>query len=62
MTITPESIASTIETAPAWALLALTAPVERLREDGRREIAQHVYSTLYRAVDVDRAQLALPLR
>lgn len=60
-TITPERIASLIEEAPAWALVGLTAPRERLREDARREVAQHVYSALYQPLDVDRAQLALPL-
>lgn len=61
MTITPDTIADLIETAPGWALLALTAPAERLREDGRRELATHVYSALYRPIRTDREQLALPL-
>lgn len=60
MTIDPQAIAQAIETAPAWAMLALTAPVERLRQEGRREIGEHVYSTLYRTVGED-AQLPLPL-
>jgi hypothetical protein len=61
MTITPDTIVAAIENSPAWALLALTAPVERLREDGRREVANHVYSALYQPIRTDRDQLALPL-
>lgn len=59
--ITPERIAALIEDAPAWALIGLTAPREGLREDARREVAQHVYSALYQPIDGERAQLALPL-
>ncbi len=61
MTITQDAIAAAIQTTPAWALLALTAPVERLREDGCREVAAHVYSALYQPLRTDRDQLALPL-
>lgn len=46
MTITPDTIAAAIQSTPAWALLALTAPVERLRQDGCREVANHVYTSL----------------
>lgn len=60
MIITPDTIAAAIETAPAWAQIALTVPQERLREDARREVAQHVYSTLYQPVSGDAAQLRLP--
>lgn len=59
--ITPERIAALIEDAPAWALIGLTVPQERLRADARREVAQYVYSALYRPIDGDRAQLNLPL-
>jgi hypothetical protein len=31
-----------------WALVGLTVPQERLRADVRREVAEHVYSALYR--------------
>lgn len=61
ISITPDAIAQAIQTTPAWALLALTAPVERLREDGRREVAAHVYSSLYAPEAANRDQLPLPL-
>jgi hypothetical protein len=61
MTITPDAIAQAFQTTPTWALLALTAPVERLREDGCREVANHVYSALYQPLRTDRDQLTLPL-
>ncbi len=44
--ITAERIADLIEQAPGWALVALTVPQERLRADARREVAEHVYSSL----------------
>lgn len=59
--ITAERIANLIEQAPGWALVALTVPQERLRADARREIAEHVYSALYRPMDVEAGQLRLPL-
>jgi hypothetical protein len=59
--ITAERIADLIEQAPGWALVALTVPQERLRADARREVAQHVYSALYRTLDVEVGQLRLPL-
>ena len=59
--ITAERIADLIEQAPAWALVALTVPQERLRADARREVAQHVYSAIYRPMDVEAGQLRLPL-
>ncbi len=59
--ITAERIADLIEQAPGWALVALTVPQERLRADARREIAQYVYSALYRPMDVEAGQLRLPL-
>ena len=59
--ITPERIAEIIETAPGWALVALTVPQERLREDARRELGQHVYSALYQPIEVETAQLCLQL-
>lgn len=61
MTITPETIAEAISTAPAWAKVALTVPQERLRENARREMAEHVYGALYGSVEPDAAQLPLPL-
>jgi hypothetical protein len=59
--ITAERIADLIEQAPGWALVGLTVPQERLRADARREVAQHVYSALYRPMDVEAGQLRLPL-
>jgi len=59
--ITAERIADLIEQAPGWALVALTAPRERLRTDARREVAEHVYSALYQPIDVEAGQLRLPL-
>ena len=59
--ITAERIADLIEQAPGWALVGLTGPQERLRADARREVAQHVYSALYRPMDVEAGQLRLPL-
>jgi hypothetical protein len=61
MPITPDTIAQALQDTPGWALVALTAPVERLREDGRREVANHVYSALYQPLRTDRDQLPLPL-
>lgn len=55
--ITPDALSSAIETAPAWALLGLTVPSERLREDALREVAEHVCQ----ALAARRRQLALPL-
>jgi hypothetical protein len=59
--ITAERIADLIEQAPGWALVGLTVPQERLRADARREVAEHVYSALYRPMDVEAEQLRLPL-
>lgn len=59
--ITAEPIANLIEEAPGWALVGLTVPQERLRADARREVAQHVYSALYRPITVEAGQLRLPL-
>jgi hypothetical protein len=59
--ITAERIADLIEQAPGWALVGLTVPQERLRADARREVAEHVYSALYRPMDVEAGQLRLPL-
>jgi hypothetical protein len=61
MTITPDAIAQAIQTTPKWAIKALTAPTQRLREDGCREVANHVYSALYQPLRTDRDQLTLPL-
>ena len=59
--ITVERIADLIEQAPGWSLVALTVPQERLRADARRKVAEHVYSALYRTMDVEAGQLHLPL-
>lgn len=61
MTITPQTIAQALEVAPAWALVGLTVPQDRIREDAFNEIGQHIYSALYRPAHLDRDQLALPL-
>lgn len=60
-TITPERISDLIETAPAWAKVSLTVPNEQLRHDGTATIAQHIYESLFRPMNVDTNQLALPL-
>jgi hypothetical protein len=54
---TPGLIVGAIQSAPAWALLGLTVPSERLREDAARAVAEHVCAALAR----ERDQLALPL-
>lgn len=59
--ITAERIADLIEQAPGWALVGLTVPQERLRADARREVAEQVYSALYRPLDLEAGQLRLPL-
>lgn len=61
MPLTPNTIAAALETAPAWALLALTIPSDRLREDARAEVAAHVMAALVREDAASRDQLALPL-
>ncbi len=61
MLINPDAIANALATAPGWAQIALTVPQERLREDARLEVANHLYATLYHPVSIDTAQLPLPL-
>lgn len=61
MVITPQAISAALETAPAWAQIALTVPQQRLRDDARAEMARHVYDTLVGPVATDPGQLALPL-
>ena len=61
VTITPATIAQALEAAPAWAQLALSTRSDRLREDARRELGEHIYASLYRPAHIDRDQLALPL-
>lgn len=61
MTITPDIIAAAMEAAPAWAQFALSTRSERLRQDARRELGEHVYHTLFSVADIDRDQLALTL-
>ena len=59
--ITPERIAEIIARAPGWALVALTVPQDRLREDAQRELGEHVYSALFQPIEVETAQLSLQL-
>ena len=59
--ITAKRIADLIEQAPSWALVALTVPQKRLRADARREVAEHVFSSLYPDLDIEAGQLHLPL-
>jgi hypothetical protein len=59
--ITAERVADLIEQAPGLALVGLTVPQERLRADARREVAEHVSSSLYQPLDVETGQPALPL-
>ena len=59
--ITAERIASRIEDAPAWALVGLAAPGESLRAAAQLEVAQHVYSGLFRPMNADATQIPLPL-
>ncbi|GAA0733958.1 DUF6771 family protein [Sphingomonas japonica] len=61
MTDTRELIALAIDNAPAWAKLALTVPSPRLREDGQRELARHVYVALTSPAPADPNQMVLPL-
>lgn len=58
--ITAERIASLIDDAPAWALIGLAAPGERLRAAAQLEVAQHVYSGLFQPVTADATQIPLP--
>lgn len=58
--ISPERIATLIEDAPAWAVIGLTMPQARMRDDARLELARHVYRGLFKPVDTEVAQLALP--
>lgn len=60
MMITTAAIADAIADAPGWALVALTVPQERLRDEARREVAKHLYGALYRP-DANSEQLTLPL-
>lgn len=61
MLITPAAISAALDSAPAWAKLALPVPQERLRDDGREEMARHVYDALVGPVATDPGQFALPL-
>lgn len=58
--ITAERIASLIEGAPAWALIGLAAPGESLRAAAQLELAQHVYSGLFRPMNTEATQIPLP--
>jgi hypothetical protein len=57
---TAERIALLIDGAPAWALIGLTAPDERLRAAAQLEVAQRVYGGLFQPVNADGAQMPLP--
>lgn len=59
--ITPERIGELIDEAPAWAKQALTQRNDRLRADALVTLGHHVYHSLSRTIDVDRARLPLPL-
>ena len=61
MIISPDSISAAIDTAPAWTTLALHASREALKEDARRELAEHLYRSLVGPVSRHSGQLALPL-
>ncbi len=61
MMIDPDALQEAIETAPAWAKVGLTLPQTQLREDACREVAAHLYRTLYSPASSHRDQLALPL-
>lgn len=61
MLITPIAIEDAITTAPAWALIGLTVPQERLRTDARAEVAQHLFRSLAGQERPSADQLALPL-
>jgi len=58
--VTAERIASLIEDAPAWALIGLTAPDDSLRAAAQLEVAQHVYSGLFKPVTAEATQIPLP--
>ena len=58
--ITAERIALLIDSAPAWALIGLTAPDERLRAAAQLEVARRVYGGLFQPVNADGAQMPLP--
>jgi hypothetical protein len=60
MMINPETIATAIHDAPGWAKVGLTAPKETLREDAARELATHLYRSLFPPI-VPEGQLTLPL-
>lgn len=61
MPINPDTIANAIADAPGWALVGLTVPSERVREDAARELATHLYQRLYDAPIAAQGQLRLPL-
>lgn len=60
MVITPQAISAALDSAPAWAKIALTVPQECLRDDARAEMAKHVYEALTGPVASDAGQLTLP--
>ncbi len=61
MTIDADTLASALTEAPAWALLALTAPRETLRHDAANEVAHHVITALSRPPRAPAGQMTLPL-
>ena len=58
---TIEHIAAAIEHAPAWALIGLTVPSERLRRDARIAVAATLVAKLEAVQPDDANQLVLPL-
>lgn len=61
MLINPDAIRRALDSAPAWAKIAISMPQKKLREDGEAELASHLYRSLFSPVDVVEGQLPLPL-
>ena len=60
MLINPATIRAAIDTAPAWAKIAISIPQDKLRKDGEAELATHLYHFLFRSADTVDGQLPLP--
>ena len=60
MLINPDTIRTALTDAPAWALIGLTMPSDRLRADAERELATHLYERLCTSSAAE-TQLPLPL-
>ena len=54
MLINPATIRAAIDTAPAWAKIAISIPQDKLRKDGEAELATHLYHFLFRSVSLGR--------